>query len=341
MRDTRRYWGIATPMPAAVLTHVVREAERMGLEGLWAPQLYGPPFVPLAAAAMASERLKLGTGVALAFTRSPLETALSALDLDTISSGRAVLGIGTSVRWWNEDWHGVTYGKPLAHLREVVRLVSDIMARAYSGELGRIEGEYHKLNLRLFRTLTPPVRNHIPIYLPAVFESAVRLAGEIADGLAGHPMWSARWLAGEVRSNLDAALAKAGRARADFDLNVWACVAIDKDRERAIDDARATVAFYASAAQYEKFFAAHGFGEQARTACAAMQRNDTAATVKAIPDEMVNTFAIAGTAGEARARVEELWRHADSLTLSAPIYYLDLGRVAAYQEAIAQTFYAD
>ena len=72
-----------------------------------------------------------------------------------------------------------------------------------------------------------------------------------------------------------------------------------------------------------------------------MQRNDTAAMVKAIPDEMVNTFAIAGTAGEAKARVEELWRHADSLTLTAPIHYLDMGRVAAYQEAIAQTFYAD
>src|SRR5208337_2050967 len=201
MKDKRRYWGIVTPMPAAGLTHFVREAERMGLEGLWAPQLFGPPFIGLAAAAMASERLKLGTGVALAFTRSPLETALSALDLDTISSGRAVLGIGTSVRWWNEDWHGVTYGKPLAHLREVVRVVRDIIARAHSGELGRIEGEYHKLNLRLFKTLTPPVRNHIPIYIPALFESAVRMAGEIADGLAGHPIWSARWLADEVRSN--------------------------------------------------------------------------------------------------------------------------------------------
>jgi alkanesulfonate monooxygenase SsuD/methylene tetrahydromethanopterin reductase-like flavin-dependent oxidoreductase (luciferase family) len=71
---------------------------------------------------MVTQRVKLGTGVALAFTRSPLETALSAIDLDTISGGRTVLGVGTSLRWWNEEWHGVHYGKPLPHLREVVRL---------------------------------------------------------------------------------------------------------------------------------------------------------------------------------------------------------------------------
>ena len=341
MKDKRRYWGLVTPMPAAVLSQVVRAAERMGLEGLWAPQLYGPPFLPLAAAAMASERLKLGTGVALAFTRSPLETALSAIDLDTLSSGRAVLGIGTSVRWWNEDWHGVTYGKPLDHLREVVRIVREVIDKAHSGELGRIEGEYHKLNLRLFRTIAPPVRSRIPIYIPAVFESAVRMAGEVADGLAGHPIWSARWVANEVRANLEAALAKAGKKRSDFDLNVWAFVAIDKDRKRAIDDARATVAFYASFAQYEKYFAAHGFGDQARAACAAMQRNDPAAMVKAIPDEMVSTFAIAGSADEAKERVEELWRHADSLALNAPVYGIDGARLAGYQDAIARTFYGD
>src|SRR5438270_2731356 len=123
MQDNRRYWGVLSPLNAPVLSAIVKGAEQMGLEGLWAPQLYGPPFVPLAAAAMASERLKLGSGVALAFTRSPLETALSAIDLDTVSNGRAVLGLGTSLKWWNEEWHGVTYGKPLKHLREVVATV--------------------------------------------------------------------------------------------------------------------------------------------------------------------------------------------------------------------------
>jgi probable F420-dependent oxidoreductase len=327
------------PMPAAVLGQLVKDAEAIGMEGLWVPQLYGSPFPTLTAAAMASDRLKLGSGVALAFTRSPLETALSAIDLDIISGGRAVLGIGTSLRWWNEAVHGVTYGKPLTHLREVVRIVRELIAGAHTGKLGRIEGEYHKLDLTNFRTLGPPVRESIPIYLPAVFESAVRLAAEIADGLPGHPIWSARWIGNEVKQALEASLKKAGRERGEFDLNIWASVVINKDRRRALDDARATVAFYAAFNQYEKYYAAHGFGAQARAICEASRRGDNTAAIRAVPDEMVKTFAIAGTPDEARDRVEELWQTADSMTLMPPLYSLDLGTIAAYQNAIAETFY--
>jgi probable F420-dependent oxidoreductase len=339
MKNNRRYWGLLPTLPGAVLAQVVKEAEAIGMEGLWVPQLYGPPFITLAAAAMASQRLKLGTGVALAFTRSPLETALSAIDLDIISGGRAVLGLGTSLRWWNEDWHGVTYGNPLKHLREVVGIVREIIAGAHSGKIGRFEGEYHKLDLSQFKTLGPPVRDKIPIYLPALFENAVRMAGEVADGLPGHPIWSARWVANEVKQTLEASLKKAGRQRGDFDLNVWAWVANDKDRKRAIEDARATVALYVGFTQYEKYFAAHGFGAQARAVSDATRRGDTAAMMKAVPDEMVTTFAIAGTPDEVREQVEKLWQTADSLTLAPPFYSLDLGKVAGYQKAIAETFY--
>jgi probable F420-dependent oxidoreductase len=340
MAIKRRYWGLLFPADAATMTQIAQGSEAAGLEGIWAVQLYGPPFLPLAAAAMLTKRVKLGTGVALAFTRSPLETALSAIDIDTMSGGRMVLGLGTSLRWWNESWHGVEYGKPIAHLREVVKIVREIVAGAHGGKLGKISGEYHKLDLSGFSTMAPPVRSRIPIYIPAVFEAGVRLAGEIADGLPGHPIWSARWLENEVRENLETSLKRAGRSRAEFDLNVWAFVTVDEDRKRAIADARLTVAFYASMAQYEKYFAAHGFGAPARAACAAAQRGDLAAMAAAIPGEMVTTFAVAGTPDEVRARVEKLWETADSMTLSPPAVGLDGARVAHHQAAIARMFYA-
>ncbi|HEY2664456.1 MAG TPA: LLM class flavin-dependent oxidoreductase [Candidatus Binataceae bacterium] len=340
MRDKRRYWSVVLPMPAAAMTHVVQQAERTGLEGIWVPQLWSAPFTGLAAAAMVTERLKLGAGVALAFTRSPLETALAALDVDTISGGRAVLGIGTSIRWWNEDWHGVTYGKPIEHLREVVEIVRRIVAHAHTGELGVFEGRYHKLDLRSFKSLMPPVRTRIPIYVPAIFESGIALAAEIADGIPGHPIWSARWLHNEVRNTLEASLNRLRRNRAEFDLNVWVNAAIGSDRKQAIDDARRTVAFYARFSQYEKFFAAQGFGKEARAATEASSRNDLDAMFKAIPDEMANTFAIAGTPDEVLQRIEDLWRTADSITISPPTYFLEPSKIATYQSAIAQTFYA-
>jgi probable F420-dependent oxidoreductase len=324
--------------PAETLTRTVREAEDAGLEGIWAPQLHSPPFVTLAAAAMVTKRILLGSGIALAFTRSPAETALNALDLDRISGGRTVLGLGTSIRTFNEDVHGVVYGKPVAHLREVVQIVRAITTEGHTGKLGKFDGQYHKVDLSTLRT-GKPMRDRIPIWLPPLFEPTVRLAGEIADGLTGHPVWSAEWITNEVSRALSEALAKAGRKRSDFKINLWVYAAINKDRQRAIDDARGTVANYSQIAQYEKYFAAHGFGDQARAVREAAQRKDFAAMRKAVPDEMVNTFALAGTPDDARERIEEYWKVADSITLTPPSAMIDGATYRACQQAIADTFY--
>ena len=104
MAMKRRYWGVIPPMPSGALGEAIKQCEAIGLEGIWAIQLWGPPFVTLGAAAMASTRLKLGTGVALAFTRSPLETACAALDVDTISGGRMVLGLGPDTQDERSSW---------------------------------------------------------------------------------------------------------------------------------------------------------------------------------------------------------------------------------------------
>jgi alkanesulfonate monooxygenase SsuD/methylene tetrahydromethanopterin reductase-like flavin-dependent oxidoreductase (luciferase family) len=152
-------------------------------------------------------------------------------------------------------------------------------------------------------------------------------------------VWSANWVSNEVTRTLDAALAKAGRKRADLKVNLWIYTAINQDRQRAIDDARGTVAFYARIPQYEKYFAAHGFGAQARALQEAAARRDVAATRKAVPDEMVTTFAIAGTPDEGRERIEAFWKVADSITLTPPNAMLDSAAVAGYQKALAETFY--
>src|ERR1043166_9727026 len=261
----RKYWGVIPPLPGPVLAGATKQCEDLGLEGIWSIQLWGSPFVTLAGAAMASSKLKLGTGVALAFVRSPLDTASAALDVDTISGGRMVLGLGPSVRWWNEQWFGVSYGKPIPHLREAVTVIRTIIARAHSGDLGKIETEYYKLDLDRFKTLAPPVRTHIPIYLPALYETAARVSGEAADGLAPHPICSEQWLLEHIAPSLEKGLQKAGRNRRAFDLNIcpWGVPAPTK--KEAIEDARATVVFYALHPQYTKYFAENGYGREAET----------------------------------------------------------------------------
>ena len=339
MAGKRRYWGLITPMPAAALAEVARQSEAAGLEGLWAPQLWGPPFVAMAAAAMVTERVKLGSGVALAFVRSPLETASAALDIDAISGGRCVLGVGPSVRWWNEDWYGVEYGKPIPHLREAVRVIRTIIREGHSGELGKIESDYYRLNLDRFRTLAPPVRADIPIYLPALYETAIRVSGEIGDGLASHPIWCERWILDQVKPNLGKGLAKAGRDRNAFDFNCWLWVAPGKDKRECIEDARGTVVFYALHRQYERYFAECGFGKEARAIAEASERKDDAEARRICSDEMVETFAVVGTPDEVRARVARLDGIADSFTLCAPVTGLPPEKIGEYAQRIAAAFY--
>jgi probable F420-dependent oxidoreductase len=336
----RKYWEILQAMPAAELAQIARRFEELGIDGVWTPQLHYPPFATLAALAACGTRLKLGTGIALAFTRSPVETALSALDVDRISGGRMVLGLGTSVRTWNENVHGVEYGKPVQHLREVVTTVRAIIEKGHTGELGAIDGKYHKLDLRGFRTARPPLRRSIPIYVPALFENTVALAVEVADGLLGHPVWSERWIADQAKA-LEIKLAAASRSRDKFHVNLWNYAAVASNRKRAIDDMRGTVAFYASIAQYAKYFESHGFGAQALACVEAAQRNDSAAMLRAVPEEMVTTFAIAGTPDEARERVSRMWRFADSMTLSAPQYFVSGARMSEYRKSIVSTFYVE
>jgi len=156
-----------------------RKAEESGMHGLWEEQLNGTPFVNLAAVASSTKTLKLGSGIALAFTRSPLETALTALDMDLLTNGRFILGLGSGVQRLVEYWHGVPYGKPAPHLKENIQLVRMIMAKAHTGEPIKFTGEYYKVSIMGWQRPIKPVREKIPIYLAAVQAGATQVQGTI------------------------------------------------------------------------------------------------------------------------------------------------------------------
>jgi probable F420-dependent oxidoreductase len=335
----RKFWSVVTPLPAAVIAGQAQMMEAAGLEGLFAPQVYGPPFLPLAAAAGATTRMRLASGIAIAFVRSPVETAFAAMDMDRISSGRFTLGLGTSVKAWSEGIFGGTYGKPLEHLREVVEIVRLVNAGAHTGQLTRYDGKYYTLDFSEMQPSGAPVRERIPIWIAALRGPLVSLAAEISDGVIGHYIWSVDWLCTKIPEYLKRGLARAGKQRSDIEFNAWLPVAISNDRAEAINDARATVAFYAGIQQYEEFFAAHGFREEAKRLQEGVKRRDYLSVAHLVPDEMAQAFVVCGTPDEARKRIEPAWEHVDSLTLAPPAYGLDAGKVLAYAGAIAQTFY--
>lgn len=339
MSDKKPVWAQVTPMPKDMLVPMVQGFESANVEGIWAPQIFGAPFGTLAAAAAVTDKIKLGSGITLAFVRSPLETACSAIDLDLISNGRFVLGLGSSAQSQIEDSFGSPYGKPLAHMREVVAMIRAIVAKGHTGELTQLKGEYHSLDLSHFRLLGPALRPSIPIYLPAVFEKACAQAGEIADGLLGHPLWNDAWIKDQVQSNIKAGLDKAGRARSELSLNISIFVAISNDRREAIEDTRANVAYYSQNPQYLRYFEAIGFGREAAAIQDAFARNDFVAMAAACTDEMVESIAIVGAADEVRKRVAERAADADAITPVIPHFGLSAEKAVAYTQRIADLFY--
>lgn len=345
MAEQRRVWGVTTPqLPASMIAAMAKHLEDSGVTGVFAPQVLGPPFVPLAAAATSTTQLKLASGIALAFARSPFETAMATIDLDRMSGGRFVLGLGPSVKAWSEALFGQPYGKPLAHLREVIDVVRLLVAKGHTGELTRYDGEYVQVDFTFFPKQEPPVRTEVPIWIAALRGALVKLGAEIADGVIGHPMWSSRWITEQVPGWIDEGLARSGRDRDAIEVNVWPFVAIDDDVAAAIDAARPTVAFYASAEQYLPYFEWHGWGEVARRLHARVDSGDMrtgsfASAASLVPDEMVRDFFIVGPRDECLAQLEPIWAVADSITPVPPTWGTDMGVILQYTQRIAEALY--
>jgi probable F420-dependent oxidoreductase len=314
------------------------QAEAAGFDALWTSEMFHDPFLPLAPAAAETERIELGTSIALAFVRSPWVTALAALDLDAMSGGRFTLGLGTGLKRFNERWHGVAYGKPTPHIREVVQVIRLISENAHRGEPIRFRGQYYDLDIQGWQRPQPPVRERFPIYLAGVREGMIRTAAGVADGLLGHPIYPLRWVQEVVVPSLARGLHEAGRERDGFRLCLAVCCAIDRDTARARRAAAATIAFYATVTTYEPLFAA--FPAEVQRIQAAAVRNDTAAMIEAVTDDMVETYAAAGDVDAVIKKLRPYAGLADSVILSPPDQLIAPEESERYRAAIIAAFAA-
>lgn len=338
-REERKYWSGVSPYMGEHLMSAARRCEEQGLHGVFAGQHFGPPWVPLAAAAAVTRRLQLAAGIAIAGARSPLETAMAARDLDRISGGRFVLGLGTSTKWVAREFFGAPDRPPLEHLRETAAAVRHIVRGAHRG-LEPFRGKWYRSDFPGFPLQPPPVRESIPIWFGALGSTATMAAGEVADGIMGHPLWGVDWWLGRVQEDLRQGLERAERKLADLHRCVYLTVLVSPRREEALRDARRHVAAYAGLEQYTSFFEAQGFGEPVRRIQQLLREGQQDAAVRFVPEVMLRAFAVAGTPDEARAEVERAWAVAESMVLAPPIWGVSLECSADYEKAIANAFYA-
>jgi probable F420-dependent oxidoreductase len=299
----------------AELAEHARLAEAAGFEAVWLTDFYNrDAFVRMAVVGQATSRIGIGSGIAYAFARSPVLTAAAAADLDEITNGRVILGLGTGTRRMQESWYGLTFESPAPKAAEVVRLLR-VLWEAPLNRPVRFDGRFYRIAIDLFGR-PGRVRDRIPVYMAGVNRVMVRTAGEVADGLVGHPLYSRRYISDVVRPAVDDGLRRGGRERGAFDLAGYVITSISDDAPgaaaQARDEARRQIAFYATTLTYDAILDLHGWQEQKEALRAAWKKFDVAAMQAAVTDDMLDEIAIAGTAEDCRrqlARYDGLLDH--------------------------------
>ena len=203
-------------------------AKRLGFHSFWVPEDYVFPgaFSSCAAIAAATSQIKISTGVVNPFTRHPVLLAMELAALDQLSEGRAILGLGASIRLWIEEQMGLSYAKPLSALRDTVTIIRRLLAGEevdYQGRIFRAEAG--------MRANFEPERTEVPIYLGTTTPKALELTGEVADGWYAFG-FGPEAVVGGIES-IRRGATQAGRSLTDFDYSIALLTAVDEDDQAA------------------------------------------------------------------------------------------------------------
>ncbi|MBI2767699.1 MAG: LLM class flavin-dependent oxidoreductase [Chloroflexi bacterium] len=285
----------------------VLEAEKLGVDSVWTAEAWGFDAVsPLAYLAGKTEKVKLGTSIMQAGTRTPAVVAMTALTMQSLSHGRFILGLGNSGPQVIEGWHGIRFDRPVQRLREIV----DVVRMAASGERVTYNGKVYQLPLpggegRALKVSAPPA--HVPIYLATLGPKSLEVTGEIADG----------WLASAFTADnskplLDALRRGAERAGRDFnsiERQAGGVVQFGDDLERLIAPRKPGFAFEMGAMGsaehnfYKDAYVAQGFEEAANRVQALWLERKREEAAAAVPDELVVKANLLGTDAMVKDRI--------------------------------------
>jgi probable F420-dependent oxidoreductase len=319
-----------------------RRFERMGFDGVWTFESAHDPFLPLAMAATATERLHLGTNIAVALGRSPFVMAQIAWDLQRETAGRFHLGLGTQVRAHIERRFSMPFDHPAARVTDYIRCIRAIWDTFQHDTRPQYEGPfYHFKLINPFFNPGPIAYPRIPIYLAGVNPRMCRAAGEVADGFHVHPMHSVGYLKDVVRPALAEGARLSGRNAAD--LVLYAPVFAVSGNTQAETDAaeqevRRQIAFYASTPSYRVLLDYHGYEGLGRELSALMRQGDLAAMPRLIPDALLEAVAVVASPTALPTQLRQ--RYAGVLHRVSLYFPLPSGTSEAAGKAFVDTFRA-
>jgi F420-dependent oxidoreductase-like protein len=334
------YWGLG--LEANEQLALVREAEELGFDSVWAAEAYGSDAATvLSWLASQTERLRIGSAIFQIPARSPAMCAMTAATLDNISNGRVILGIGASGPQVAEGWHGQRFPKQIQRTREYIGIVRKALAR----ERLEYDGEIYTLPLpdgpgKALKLTISPVQERIPIYLAAIGPNNTRLAGEVADGWM--PFLFKPEEVGEFRQLLSEGAERAGGTLSDeFDIAPNVNVSVSDDIDAARDAMRPLIALYVGGMGsreknfYNQLVQRYGFEDAAREVQDLYLEGKRDEAAAALPVELIDEVALVGPEDRITERLQA-YRDAGVGTLIATPLAMDIEGRSRTMRALAE-----
>ncbi len=291
---------------------LAREGEAAGFESMYTVEAGRSALVPAAAVVAATNQARVGTYIVNAYARDPWLTGLAARDLDELSGGRFVLGVGTGNPHFNEWYMGADTSKPLAKMRDYVEIVRAVVA-GRAGEPVRYQGPVHRIR---WRASWEPTRPGIPVYLSASGPNMVKLAGEVSDGVGVGIMSSTSFMRDIVRPNARAAAEAVGRDPDVLAFPMGSLVSVNADAELARNATRASICSLFHPVPhpyYDSQLRQLGFADFVDQAYELIPAGRLGEAMALVPDEVIDTMTITGTPRECAARIAEYEHLADEI----------------------------
>ena len=295
-----------------------RATEDAGYAGLWSFETQHEAFLPLAVAATVTNKINLGTSIAVAFPRSPMITAHIAWDLAKASDGRFILGLGSQVKAHNERRFSVKYDSPAPRLREYVLALRAIWNTWQNGAPLRFKGEFYEFSLMTpFFNPGPIEHPDVPVFIAGVNQMMCRVAGEVCDGVHVHPFHSPKYIRDYVlpavkegrEKSTEAALKNENSKMKNAFTLASSCFVIvgdtEEERSQMAEEVRQQISFYASTRTYAPVLAAHGWEALTDELHHRSLQGDWKGMAALVTDEMLDVFATFGTWSDIGRKLRE------------------------------------
>jgi probable F420-dependent oxidoreductase len=319
--------GGKRPEPTwSTIREQVREADAVGYDTILAVETQHDPYLELAIAAQEPSKIELATGIALAYTKSPVATAYTAWDLQRMSGGRLVLGLGTQVKGHVTRRFGMPWSKPAQRMKDYVGAMRACWKTWQTGEPFNFQSEHYNLSLMTPNFAPPPLsKPDIPVLIAAVQERMLQVAGEVCESVRLHGIVTRKYLDQIAFPNLKKGFDKSGKPAADwgnFQIGGGGFLCAGKDRDslaRSVSSMKSTIAFYGSTRSYRSSFEIDGWGDTADQLHKLSVQQKWPEMSKLVTEEMVQAFAAVGTYDEIAAVIKKRFAGVNRLSFDMAV----------------------